>query len=316
MVENSLPSPEKFFGFQMGADRKLARWDKIVEYFQLLDKRSDRIKVVELGRSTEGNPFLLAVITSPENLRDLERIRENCLKIAYSDNLTEAEAEALIETGKAVVAMTMSIHATEIGGTQMSSDLAYELLTSDSPEVGRILEEVVFLLVPCANPDGNIMVVDWYDKWLGTEYEGGPMPWLYHKYVGHDNNRDVVMLNMVESRMLAKLLYVDWFPQAYIDFHHMGGTGARYYIPPFANPTDPNVDPLVWTEQQLYGAAMILKLEQAGKTGVENQASYPAEFNPTFTRVTTWHNICGMLTESASARLATPDYVHYHQLGG
>lgn len=314
MRSDGIPSPGEFFGFMMGADQKLARWDKIVEYFWLLDKSSNRIKVMELGRSTEGNPFLLAIITSPENMENLEKIRETSLRLAYSDDLTETEAEALAKTGKVVFAMTNSLHATEVGGTQMASELAYELIVGDSPEVKLILEEVVFLLVPCANPDGNIMVVDWYNKWLGTEYEGCGLPWLYHKYVGHDNNRDIVMLNMVESKMLAELLFVEWFPQAYIDNHHMGSYSARYYIPPFSNPADPNVDPLVWTEQQLYGAAMILKLEQAGKTGVENQATYPAEFNPTLTRVTTWHNICGMLTESASAKLATPTYVHSQQL--
>ena len=311
---SSLLSPEEFFGFRMGADRKLARWDKIVDYFKVLDRNSDKIKVEVLGKSTEGNPFLLAIITSPKNMADLEKIRETCLKLAYSDNITEEEAEQLVKTGKAVVMMTMSLHATEVGGTQMAPELAYELITSNSPEIKQILEEVVFLMIPCANPDGQVMVVDWYNKWLGTEYEGCPLPWLYHKYVGHDNNRDIVMLNMVESRMLAKLLFLEWFPQAYIDFHHMGSYGARYYIPPFANPTDPNVDPFVWTEQQLFGAAMLIKLEAAGKKGVENQATYPAEFNPSYTRVTCWHNICGMLTESASARLATPIYVHYHQL--
>ena len=314
MERSKIPSPEEFFGFTMGADRKLARWDRIVEYFQLLGKMSDRIRITELGKTTEGNPFLLAVITSSKNMKNLEKIRETSTRLAYSNDLSETKARPLIEKGKAVVAITASLHATEVGGTQMSPELAYHLATSESSEVRHILDEVVLLLVPCANPDGNIMVVDWYNKWLGTEYEGTGLPWLYQKYTGHDNNRDVVMLNMVESKMLAKLLFIDWFPQAYIDHHHMGSYSARYYIPPFSNPADPNVDPLVWTEQQLYGAAMILILEQAAKTGVENQATYPAEFNPTFTRVTCWHGICGMLTESASAKLGTPIYVHPQQL--
>lgn len=314
MEANIPPSPEEYFGFRMGADRRLARWDKIVEYFQMLEKVSDRIKVVELGKTTEGNPFILAIITSPENFENLDEIRKTGPRLAYSDELTEEEAEVLVKRGKAVIAMAMSIHASEVGGTQMAPELAYDLVTDDSPDLRRILDEVVLLLIPCANPDGNMMVVDWYSRWLGTEYEGGPMPWLYHKYVGHDNNRDLVLMNMVESKMLAKLLFEEWFPLAYIDFHHYGSFGGRYYIPPFVNPTDPNVDPLIWTEQQLYGGAMILKLEQAGKTGVENYAGFTAEFNATYTRVCTWHGICGMLTESANAKLATPIYVHYHQL--
>ncbi|MFB0557480.1 MAG: M14 metallopeptidase family protein [Candidatus Bathyarchaeia archaeon] len=314
MVIEGIPSPEEFFGFRMGADRKLARWDKLVEYYRALDEGSDRIRVTELGKTTEGNPFLLAVITSPENFRSLDDVKAVGPTLAYSEDLLEAEAESMIKDGKAVIAMAMSIHASEVGGAQMAPELAYELVTRDTPEILRILDEVVLLLVPCANPDGNIMVVDWYNKYLGTEYEGVPMPRLYHKYVGHDNNRDLPLMNMPETKMLAKLLFEDWFPIAYIDFHHYGSFGGRYYIPPFVNPTDPEVDPLLWTEQQLYGGAMILKLEQAGKTGVENYAGFTAEFNAAYTRVCTWHGICGMLTESASAKLATPMYVHYHQL--
>ncbi len=314
MVVEGVPSPEEFFGFRMGEDRKLARWDKLVEYYQSLGERSDRVEVTELGKTTEGNPFLLVVITSPENHRNIEAIRKIGPTLAYSEELPEEELESIIMGGKAVIGMAMSIHASEVGGAQMAPELAYELVTRESAEVKRILDEVVLLLIPCANPDGNIMVVDWYNEYLGTEYEGGPMPWLYHKYVGHDNNRDLPLMNMPETKMLAKILFEEWFPIAYIDFHHYGSFGGRYYIPPFVNPTDPEVDPLLWTEQQLYGGAMILKLEQAGKMGVENYAGFTAEFNAAYTRVCTWHGICGMLTESASAKLATPMYVHNHQL--
>jgi len=312
-MSTEIPSPEKFFGHKMGADQKLARWNRIVEYFWELDK-SPCVKVEDLGKSTEGNPFLLVTISSPENIKNLEKIRKMCLKLAYSEDLTEEEATSLIKTGKTVVVMSMSLHASETGGTQMAPELVYELLTGDSLDIKQILDEVVLLLFPCANPDGNIMIVDWYNKWLGTEYEGCPMPWLYHKYAGHDNNRDQVMLNLVESRMLTKATYLDWFPQAHIDFHQMGSYGARFYLPPYSNPTDPNVDPLVWTEQQLYGGAMLIRLEQRGKTGVENQADFAAEFLPAYIRVSVYHNICGMTSESASVKLATPIYVHYHQL--
>lgn len=307
-----MPSPEDFFGFRIGADRKLARWDRLVEYYRALDEVSDRIRVTELGKTTEKNPFLLVVITSPENFEKLDSIKAVGPTLAYSDDLPEEKTESLFKEGKAVIAMAMSIHASEVGGAQMAPELAYELVTGDTPEILRMLDEVVLLLVPCANPDGNMMVVDWYNKYLGTEYEGGPMPWLYHKYVGHDNNRDLPLMNMPETRMLARLLFEDWFPLAYIDFHHYGGYGGRYYIPPFANPTDPDVDPLLWTEQQLYGGAMIMRLEQAGKTGVENYAGFTAEFNAAYSRVCTWHGICGMLTESASAKIATPMYIDFH----
>ena len=314
MASGYPPSPEEFFGFRMGDDGKLARWDRLVEYYHLLDERSDRLRVVELGKTTEGNPLLLVIITSPENHKNLDKIRKLGPTLAYQDGLIENRAEALIAEGKAVVGMAMSIHANEVGGAQMAPELAHELVTGESPEIRRILEETVLLLIPCANPDGNVMVVDWYEKYLGTEYEGCNMPWLYHKYVGHDNNRDLPLQSQVETKALAKLIFEDWFPLAYIDFHHYGSFGGRYYIPPFVNPTDPNVDPLLWTEQQLYGGAMIMRLEAEGCHGVENYAGFTAEFNSTYTRVCTWHGICGMLTESASAKLATPLYVHDHQL--
>jgi hypothetical protein len=143
------------------------------------------------------------------------------------------------------------------------------------------------------------MVVDWYNKWLDTEYEGINLPWLYHKYVGHDNNRDLVLMNMVETRMMAKVLFEEWFPVAFIDYHHYGSYWGRYYIPPFVNPTDPNVDPLIWTEQQLFGGAMINRLEQEGCIGVENYAVFTAEFNSTYTRV------CGC-TASAGCSQSPP----------
>jgi len=314
MPIDGISSPEEFFGHQMGAERKLARWDRIVEYFNLLAKNSDRIRVVELGKSTEGNPFLLAIITSPENMRNLDRIREMSWRIAHPKGLSKEEVENIIRNGKTVVAMTMSIHASEIGGAQMAPELAYELITSEEPSYQRIRENTVFLLFPSFNPDGQIIVTDWYNKYLGTEYEGMGPQVLYHKYTGHDNNRDAFTLTQVESQMVSHVLYQEWFPQAYIDYHHMGSYSARFYIPPFANPIDKNVDPLIWTEQQLYGAQMMVKLEAAGKMGIENAATYPGEFMPTFNYVPCWNNICGMLTESASARLATPVYVHYHQL--
>ncbi|MFP3952043.1 MAG: M14 family zinc carboxypeptidase [Candidatus Bathyarchaeia archaeon] len=310
-MSEGIPTPSEFFNHQMGAERRLARWDRIVEYFWELDSHPC-IDVVDLGESTEGNPFLLALISSPENLERSKEYREMSYRIAHPEGLTEEEVEEIIEKGRSVVCMTMSIHATEVGGTQMAPELAYDLATKS--EHADIRDETILLLFPCFNPDGQIMVTDWYNKYLDTEYEGCSPPWLYHKYTGHDNNRDAIHLNMVESKHVAKVMYREWFPQAYIDFHHMGSYGARFYIAPFANPVDEKVDPLVWTEQELYGGLTHVMLENEGKTGVESAATYPGEFMPTFNYVPCWNNICGMLTESASANLATPLYIHPHQL--
>ena len=309
-----IPSPEQFFGFKMGSDYKLARWDKIVEYLNLLDKNSPKIVVQELGKSTEGNPFLLAIISSAENLKNLDKYKSISRQLADPRGLSAREVDQLVSQGKTVVAMTMSLHATEVGGTQLSSELAYELITSPSSEVKTILDNVIFLLFPSFNPDGQIMVVDWYNKYLGTEYEASSLPWLYHKYAGHDNNRDGYMLTQAESRLVSKVMYQEWFPQFYVDMHHMGSYGARYYIPPYHDPLHPNVDPLIWREHMLVGAHMATRLEKEGKKGIETGAPYTAWWMASFHMITNYHNIAGMLTESASARIASPIFIHPDQL--
>ncbi|MBN1683353.1 peptidase M14 family protein [Candidatus Bathyarchaeota archaeon] len=313
---SNLQTPESFFGFQLGSDRNIARWDKIVSYLQQLEKQSDRIKVINMGPSTEGNPFLLVIISSPENLSKLERYREINNRLANPVTLENEEAEKLILEGKAVILQSMSLHASEIGGTQMAPELIYDLISKDDEETIRIRENVITLIVPSFNPDGQIMVTDWYNKWLGTEYEGCSLPWLYHKYVGHDNNRDAFMTNMIESKYMAKIMFQDWTPQAYVDHHHMGSYGARLYVAPYAEPIHPNADPLIWREHSWYGAHMAYKLEENGKTGIINDAMFSAWGHLGFHWITAYHNIAGMLTESASAKLATPLFIHPHQLKG
>jgi len=316
-AQSQVTSPEKFFGFQMGADRKIARWDRIVEYYRLLEKQSQKIKVIDMGPSTEGNPFLLAIISSPANLAKLERLRQVNNRISDPRGLSEADVKKLVAEGRAVICQSMSLHATEIGGTQMALELAYDLLARSDEETQRILDNVIFLMVPSFNPDGQIMVTDWYNKYLGTEYEGSGPPWLYHKYAGHDDNRDAFQTNLVESQYMAKIMFGDWsVPQAYVDHHHMGTYGARIYVPPYADPVRPNADPLIWREHSWYGAHIAYKEEEAGLSGVLNMAQYSGWGHFGFHWITPFHNIAGMLTESASARLATPVYIQPDQLQG
>ncbi|MBN2409560.1 MAG: peptidase M14 family protein, partial [Candidatus Aminicenantes bacterium] len=314
--QSKITSPEEYFGFQLGSDRKIARWDKIVEYYKLLEEESGKIKVVNMGPSTMGNPFLLAIISSEQNLSNLDRLQAVNAKLSDPRGIAESEIEALIKEGRAVICQSMSLHATEIGGTQMAPELTYDLLSRDDEETARILENVVFFLIPSFNPDGQIMVTDWYNKTLGTEYEGANLPWLYHKYAGHDNNRDGDFINLVESEYAAKIMYRDWVPQAYIDHHHMGSYGARYYIPPYCDPIRPYADPLIWREMSWYGAHIAYKLEENSKTGILNAAQFPGWGHFGWHWITPFHNIAGMLTESASADLATPIYIHPEQLEG
>lgn len=316
-AQAQVTAPEKFFGFQLGSDRQIARWDKIVDYFQLLEKQGGgKLQVVNMGKSTMGNPFLLVVISSSQNLANLEKLRQVNAKISDPRGLAEQEVKRLVAEGRAVVCQSMSLHATEIGGTQMAPELAYDLLSRTDEDTRRILDNVVFLLVPSFNPDGQIMVTDWYRKYLGGQYEGADLPWLYHKYAGHDNNRDAFQTNLVESQYMARILFREWTPQAYVDHHHQGPYGARIYVPPYAEPVRPMADPLIWRELSWYGAHMAYKEEEAGKSGVLNNASYSGWGHFGFHWITPFHNIAGMLTESASARLATPLYIHPDQLRG
>lgn len=313
-AQEKVTSPEEYFGFQMGADYKLARWDKIVDYFYLLEKQSDKIRVWNLGESSEGHPFLLTLITSPKNLSNLDELQKINKELSDPRGISEETIERHIKNGKAVIFQSMSLHASEVGGTQMTPELAYDLLTKTDDDTQRILDEVLFFMVPSFNPDGQVMIVDWYNETVGTEYEGVSMPWLYHQYCGHDNNRDGDYLNLPESKLMAKAMYIDWPPQAYIDHHHMGSYGARFYVPPYCDPIRPYADPLVWREISWYGAHIAYKLEEEGFQGILNAAQFAGWGHFGWHWITPFHNIAGMLTESASTKYATPIYIHPEQL--
>jgi len=309
-------SPEEFFGFQMGADRMMARWDKMVEYYKLLENSSPKIKVVEMGPSTLGNPFLALFISAPTNLARLDDLRQINAQLSDPRGMAEPQIDRFVADGKVVIIQTMSLHATEIGGSQMAVELAYDLVSRTDEETQRILDNVIFLMIPSFNPDGQIMVTDWYRETVGTEYEGVGYPSLYHHYTGHDNNRDAFQTNTVESQYVAQLMFRDWIPQAYIDHHHMGSYTARLYVPPYAEPIRPFSDPLVWREMSWYGAHIAYKEEEAGLSGIVNAAIYGGWGHFGFHWITPFHNIAGMLTESASARLASPLFIHPDQLEG
>jgi len=311
----ALPTPEEFAGFRMGEEGKLVRWEKIVEYYQLADQESDRVTVQELGKSTLGNPFILAVITSPANMARLDQIQATQRRLAYPYDLTPEETDRLARSSPSVLLITLNIHSTEIGASQMALELVHRLATEDSPWMDHVLNNVVFLLVPSFNPDGQIMVVDWYNKTKDTEHALASMPWLYHHYTGHDNNRDAFMLTQVESRHVTKVLYQDWFPQAYLDEHQMGAAGARIFVPPFRNPINPNVDPLIWAENGLLGFAMFTGLHEAGLEGITYDQFYTSWWQGGFLMEAWWHNIVGLLTEVASTRMATSTEQEKSKLG-
>ena len=315
-MPDAITTPASFFGFRLGSERNIARWDKIVEYFYQLNAESEAIRVINMGPSTDGNPFLLAIISSPQNLANLDELRDANEQISDPRGLSETQIKSLVAKGRVVVCQSMSLHASEISATQMAPELAYDLVSGTDMETKQILDNTIFLMVPCFNPDGQIMVTDWYNKHLDTEYEGIGMPWLYHKYCGHDNNRDAFMLNLVESQYMAKLMFQEWHPQVFQDHHEMGTYGARLFLVPYCEPIHPHGDPLIWRELGWYGAHMAYKLEEAGVQGVITGAVFGGWAHLGFHWLGNYHNIASMLTESATARLATPIYVHPHQLGG
>lgn len=315
-IHPDMPSPEAFLGKKVGADRFLAPFPKIIEYFEKLDSASDRISMEIAGKATSGRDIPLLVLTSEENQKKLPRLRDIARQLANPDRSPPEKLERLVREGRAVVLVSCTIHSTEVGCTQMSMEFAYRFATTRDPNRLSWMKNVVLLLLPSANPDGQHLVVDWYNKHLGTPFEGGRMPWLYHPYTGHDLNRDFYMLTQKESQTINRILYHRWYPQVYMDQHQMGSTGPRMFVPPQTDPIAPEFHSLVFRQADLLGTHMSLRLEEAGKLGV-GHALYFDSYWPGATRNTAWwKNVTGLLTEMASVRIATPIYIEPGELKG
>ena len=311
-----IPTPEEFFGHRMGADRKLAKWDQLVEYYELIGAESDRVQVENVGSSTLGRPFLVLYVSSPENLARLDDYQRMNAVLQDPRGHSQDEIDAAIADGKVVFLQGYALHSNEVAASQAAAEIVWGFATRDDPGIHEILDNTISILVPSMNPDGVDLVNEWYDRWVGTEYEAAQQPGLYHHYIGHDNNRDAFMQNTIESRHVATLLFRDWIPQGFIDHHQMGAYTARIYLPPYAEPIRPGADPLVWREMSWYGAHMAYRMEEEGFEGTVTSAIYSGWGHFGFHWITPFHNIAGMLTESASARFATPLYVHPDQLRG
>lgn len=320
----SIQSPEQYFGHRIGEDRKLVDWDGIVAYLNLVARASERVNLREVGKTTQGRPFLLLEISSESNLANLDRYKALQRRLYFQDHLpgrhpdsvhTREQRRELFEEHKAVVLITCTIHSTEVGAAQMTLELVHHLATSNDPKVRKILDNVIFLLVPSLNPDGQDLVVEWYNRYVNTEYEAGAMPWLYHHYVGHDNNRDMYMLTQQETRLISQVLYRDWFPSIWLDEHQMGPTGPRIFTMPATDPINPNVHPLIYRLNGFYGQAQAAALEAAGKIGIIYDYTYTNFWPGAMAWTGWWHNQVGMLTEVASVRIATPTFQQYARLG-
>jgi hypothetical protein len=312
----NIPTPSEYLKFTVGADRQLADYHQIQSYFEMLAKSSPRIKVQVLGKTTQNNDLFMAIISSEENLKNLDHYKEIARKISDPRGQTPEQLDALIKEGKLILLVSCNIHSTEIASGQMAMEWTHALVTSEDPEIKRRLNDVILLLIPSLNPDGQIMVTDWYRKYVGTKYEGGRLPWLYHYYIGHDNNRDWYMLTQKETQVVTKAAYLDWKPMVWLDEHQMGSLGPRLFVPPYTEPAAMTIDPLMWRGVNVIGTNMAWRLEEQKKSGVIYDFVYDAYWPGAVDGTAWWKNIFGLLTEAASARVASPVEIPETELRG
>ena len=311
----ALPSPRSVFGFNPGDDRTVIDWKQITDYLAQLDRASDRVQLQNIGTSTLGRTMVAAFISAPENIRTLDKYKAIQARLADPRKVvSDAERDQLVRDGKTVVVISCSIHSTEIVASQMSTQLAYNLANANDPDTLAILHNTILILIPSPNPDGVDIVANWYRKTLGTNTEGREPPELYHHYAGHDDNRDWFMLNLKETKAVTRLLWKEWFPQIVYDVHQQGSNGSRFFVPPFYDPPNPHIEPLLLREVGLIGHKMAADVTAAGFKGILTNALYDTWWHGGFRTAPYFHNSIGILTEASSARLMTPTTVTREQL--
>jgi hypothetical protein len=311
----SIPSPRAVLGFNPGDDRTIADWKQISDYFARLDRASDRVEVRNIGTSTLGRTMIAAFISAPENIRSLENYKAIQAKLADPRKAaSDAERDQLIRDGKTVVVISCSIHSTEIVASQMSMQLAYALASENDPDTLSILHNTILILIPSPNPDGVDIVANNYRKTLGTPQEGNGPAELYHFYAGHDDNRDWFMINLKETKAVTRLLWKEWFPEIVYDVHQQGSNGSRFFVPPFYDPPNPHIAPLLLRQVGLIGHKMAADVTAAGFKGILTNALYDTWWHGGFRTAPYFHNSIGILTEAASARIMSPSNVTREQL--
>ncbi|UZR96613.1 M14 family metallopeptidase [Chondrinema litorale] len=306
LLAQKVPSPEDVYGFKVGTDYKLADYDQIQDYLEKLDQASDRIKKIEIGTTVLGRPMYLMFISTKENLDQLDKWKDISTKLARA-KIDDKEAQKLSQDGKAIVWIDGGMHSTELAHGQMTSELAYTLATSETPEMQKIRENVITLLMPVMNPDGLDIVVNWYRENLGTPYETSRPPILYHYYMGHDNNRDWFMNNMPETYNVTKVLYREWYPQIVYNHHQSSPAWTKISIPPYADPVNPNIHPAVTAGVSEVGSAMSRRFSLEHMPGAVADNVYTMFWNGGGRTVPYYHNMIGILTETGHTT-PTPRY--------
>ena len=315
-AQNKIPAPKDVLGFTPGDDRKLASWAQTVEYFQKLANASNRVKFEEIGKSTMGNPFVYATISSPENLKNLEKYKQINAKLADPRLIKSNDkiAQSLIKEGKTIVLITCGIHSNEVGSYLSSMLIADKLANAKDAETSKILDETIILLVPSLNPDGVDIVKNWYDKTLGTPFEGTNPPELYNKYVGHDDNRDWYAFTQIETQLTVDKIHNVWHPQIVHDIHQQGAYGSRIFLPPYLQPVEPNVPKQIVEGYTELGNFMAKDLREQGFAGITTDSTYDA-WTPA-RAYSHYHGGVRILSETASCNLASPITVKFDQLRG
>jgi hypothetical protein len=313
-AQTKVPAPNEVLGFTPGDDRKLASWNQVLAYFQKLEDTSPRVRFEAIGKTTLDRPFAYATISAPENLKNLEKYKQINGKLADPRLIKSDDklAQQLIKQGKTIVLITCGIHSTEVGSTLSSMLIAHRLATSDEPEIQKILQNTIILLVPSLNPDGVDIVKNWYDKTLGTKFEGTSPPELYHKYVGHDNNRDWYAFTQVETQLTVDKIHNIWHPQIVNDIHQQGTNGARLFVPPYMKPVEPNVPKEIVEGYTELGNYILQEMTAKGFAGITNDSIYDA-WTPA-RAYSHYHGGVRILTETASVRLASPIKVEFEKL--
>jgi len=307
LAAQSIPRPEETFGFKVGADFHLATYEQSLAYFQKLDEASDLIEMQYVGQTSEGRSWYFALISSKENIRNIARYKEISQLLAHPENLTKEEAKQLSKEGKPIVHIDGGLHATEVAGAQHTISLAHHLIANAADEkIQRILNDVIILLWPSLNPDGQDIVANWYQANVGTPYEVTPVPWLYQKYVGHDNNRDAYMVNMIESRVVGRT-WREWEPNIIHVHHQSSPFPTRIWLPPFAEPIASQTPPLVAREVNMIGMAIAQELETQGLKGAVHMGTgFDAWYPGYIDYMPVLQNIPSFWTETALYRYATP----------
>ncbi len=311
----SVTTPEAHLGRPLGRDFELADWDEVSGYFQALAAESPRVLVETVGQTTEGRDFLLATVSSESNLARLDEIRSAARRLADPRGLDGPSREALLAEALPIVFVSIAMHSTETAAPQFGLELAHRLATSNEEPYKSARERAVVLIAPCLNPDGLDHVVSWYRETVGTPYEASGLLKLYQYYAGHDNNRDWFMLSQNETRIVTRLLYGEWFPQIYWDVHQQGSNNERFFVPPFRDPLNPNLDPGVIGGIAQLGTRALFDMTREGLTGVSTGVTYDMWWNGGNRNVPVRHNIIGLLTEAASVRIATPVFLPFDRLG-